>query len=78
MNKTLPKAIQQIMIQEDYNSCDTFEHEGETYYSLGNVSEDGFAFCEGLPVIYTINKGKATQLPFDDALELLSQLPDDE
>ena len=78
MDKTLPKAIRQVMIQEDYNSCDTFELGGETYYSLGNVSEDGTPLIEGLPVIYTINKGKAAQLPFDDALELLSKLPDNE
>ena len=78
MNKTIPKAIKQIMTQEEYNSCDTFEHEGETYYSLGNVSEDGFAFCEGLPVIYFIQNGTPVLLPSESALNLLSKLPDNE
>ena len=78
MDKTLPKAITQVMLQEDYNSCDTFEHEGETYYSLGNVSSDGTPFEDGLPVIYFVQRGTAIQLPFNMALELLSQLPDNE
>lgn len=78
MDKTLPKTIQQIMIQEDYNSCDTFEHEGETYYSLSNVADDGTAFCEGLPVIYFIQNGTPVLLPSESALNLLSKLPDDE
>ncbi len=78
MDKTIPEVIKKIMDEEEYNSCSSFEYDGETYYSLGNVSEDGFAFCEGLPVIYFIQNGTPVLLPSESALNLLSKLPDDE
>ncbi len=78
MNKTIPEVIKKIMDEEKYNSCESFEYDGVTYYSVGCVADDGTPLPTGLPEIYTIEDGRAIGLLGDAALDLLSKLPYDE
>ena len=65
------------MSREGLNYCETFDHEGKTYYILSYVSENGEPQPTGLPIIYYIDKDKPVQLSFDKSLLILSKLPDD-
>lgn len=65
------------MSREGLNDCYAFDVDGETYYFLSYVSENGEPQPTGLPIIYYIDKDKPVQLTFDNSLLILSKLPDD-
>ena len=66
------------MSQLGLNDCYAFDVDGEVYYFLSCVSEDGIPMLTGLPIIYTMQNGKPIQLSEDDAFSIISKLPDDD
>lgn len=75
MNKSIPKQIQLIMSREGLNDCYAFDVDGETYYFLSYVSDDGTPMPTGLPIIYTMQNDKPIQLSEDDAFSIISKIP---
>lgn len=65
------------MSREGLNDCYAFDVDGETYYFLSYVGDDGEPQPTGLPIIYYIDKDKPVQLSFEKSLLILSKLPDD-
>lgn len=70
-----PKVIKDILDDLGFNQAEKFEFNGNIYWSLGLVDDDGAPLPTGKPVIYQErNDGKFFQLNFDQVQELLSNL----